>query len=32
VLKNKGINDVSAMAGGLDAWRSLGFPTETGGK
>ena len=29
-MKNKGITKVSALYGGLDAWRNLGYPTETG--
>jgi 3-mercaptopyruvate sulfurtransferase SseA len=29
-MKNKGITNVSALYGGLDAWRNLGYPTETG--
>jgi rhodanese-related sulfurtransferase len=29
-MKNKGITDVSALYGGLDAWRSLGYPMATG--
>jgi rhodanese-related sulfurtransferase len=29
-LKNSGINNASALFGGLDAWRNLGYPTETG--
>jgi 3-mercaptopyruvate sulfurtransferase SseA len=29
-MKNRGMNNVSALYGGLDAWRNAGYPT-TGG-
>jgi rhodanese-related sulfurtransferase len=29
-MKNKGINNVAALYGGLDAWRALGAPMQTG--
>jgi len=29
-MKNKGITDVSALYGGLDAWRALGGPMQSG--
>jgi rhodanese-related sulfurtransferase len=29
-MKNKGINDVSALFGGFDAWTKLGYPTQQG--
>jgi rhodanese-related sulfurtransferase len=30
-MKQAGINNVSALYGGLDAWKNLGYPVETGG-
>jgi rhodanese-related sulfurtransferase len=29
-MKRHGITNVFALAGGLDAWRSVGYPTKTG--
>jgi rhodanese-related sulfurtransferase len=29
-MKNKGITNVSALYGGLDSWRALGYPMATG--
>jgi 3-mercaptopyruvate sulfurtransferase SseA len=29
-MKNRGVTNVSALYGGFDAWRNLGYPTETG--
>jgi rhodanese-related sulfurtransferase len=29
-MKNKGINGVSALYGGLDSWPALGYPMATG--
>jgi 3-mercaptopyruvate sulfurtransferase SseA len=28
-MRNGGITNVSALYGGLDAWRNLGYPIET---
>jgi 3-mercaptopyruvate sulfurtransferase SseA len=29
-MKNHGIENVSALYGGLDAWRNLGYPMANG--
>lgn len=29
-MKNHGYDDVSALFGGLTAWRNLGYPVEKG--
>jgi len=32
LLVQKGLSDVSALRGGLNAWQAAGFPVVSGGK